>query len=505
MIIGISIACAIVLLLIIYFMCGYVKAPTDCAYIITGLRKQPRILIGKAGFRFLFFERVDKISLSLISIDIKTKNAVPTSEFININVDAVANIKVSSDPELLKRAAESLLNKSNEEIIEQVVQVLEGNIREIVGASHIRDMVQDRKGIAEKVIANVVPDMQKIGMEVVNFNIQNFTDDANVIVNLGIDNVAQISKDAAIARANADRDIAIAQAAAREASNKSKIDADLKIIQQNTDFSLKQSELKKRSDSAQADADAAYSIQQQKRQEEINVAATNAEIAKRTREAELAEKEVALTERKLEAEVNKQADAKKYAMEKTAEAEFIQKQKAADAQKYELERQAEIDKIQAEAEKVVKEKQADALKIQAKAESDAIIMKAEAAKQAALAEAAGIEAKGLAEAEAINKKAEAMKKYGEAATLQLLLDSNVLPEIVKAYSEPMAAAMSNIGNITMYGEGNQAKLVEEIGKNGSQIVKGLKDSLGIDLPSVLAGFFGGKLLNTKPTETKDKE
>lgn len=215
LIIGLSIAGALLFLLIIFLAAGYTKAPTDTAVIITGPRRQ-RVLVGKAGFRIPFFERVDKLSLSLMSIDIKTRNSVPTNEFINVNVDAVANIKIGSTPEMLQRAAESLLNKSKKDIEDQVIQVLEGNIREIVGASKIRDMVQDRKGIADKVKENVTPDMAAIGIEVVNFNIQNFTDDNSVIENLGIDNIAQISKDAAIAKANADRDVNIAQAQARQ-------------------------------------------------------------------------------------------------------------------------------------------------------------------------------------------------------------------------------------------------------------------------------------------------
>lgn len=130
----------------------------------------------------------------------------------------------------------------------------------------------------------------------------------------------------------------------------------------------------------------------------------------------------------------------------------------------------------------------------AEAEAAARIAKANADKQAALAEAEGIKAKGEAEAQAILAKADAMKQYGDAATLQLVLDSGVLPTIVKAYSEPMAAAMGRIDSITMYGEGNQAKLAGEIATNGDQIFAGLEKTLGIDLKSVLAGALGTKLL-----------
>ena len=106
----------------------------------------------------------------------------------------------------------------------------------------------------------------------------------------------------------------------------------------------------------------------------------------------------------------------------------------------------------------------------------------------------GIKAKGEAEAEAILKKAEAMKQYGEAATLQLILESDVLPKVVEAYSKPMAEALSHIDSITMYGEGNTAKLNEEITKNGTQIFDGLEKATGLDIKSLLAGYLGGKLI-----------
>jgi len=472
-----------VALLLIFFFAGYVKAAPDEALIISGFGKR-KILIGKAGFRIPFLQRLDRLSLKVFQVDIKTDEAIPTSNFINIRVDGVANLKISSNPELLGLAAESILNMNENELIAQVQQVLQGNMREIIGTVDIKKLVQDRQGVAQSVKENVVPDMAKMGIEVVNFNIQSFSDDNHVIENLGIDNISQISKDAAIAKANADRDVTIAKSLAEEAANRSRVEANQKIIEQNTELSLKESSLKQKTDTAKATADAAYEIEEQKRKQEINIAQINADIAKREREVELGQKEVELQERKLQAQINKQAEAEKYAAEQKAQADLFTRQKAAEARKYELEQEAEMQKIKAEAEKVAKEKAAEALKIEA-----------EAKKEAALAEAQGIEAKGKAEADAILAKAEAMKQYGEAATLQLILDSNVLPEMIKAYSEPMAAAMSKIDSITMYGEGNTAKLNEEITKNGTQIFSGLEKATGLDVKSLLAGFLGGKLIS----------
>ncbi len=484
---------ALVILIIIFILCSYTKAGPDEAIMISGLGKR-KILRGKAGWKIPFLQRKDRLSLKVFQVDIKTRESIPTNEFININVDGVANLKISSDPELLERAFEATLGMNQDDLIEQVKQVLEGNMREIIGTVGIRQLVQDRKGVAEAVKENVIPDMSKLGLELVNFNIQNFSDGNHVIENLGIDNISQISKEAAIAKANADRDVSIARAKAAQEANEAEVNSKTVIVQKNTEYSLKEAELKIKTDTARANADAAYKIQEQKRQEEINTATVNAEISKREREVELGNKEVELTEKKLTAEINKKAEAEKYAAERLAEAELYKRQKAAEAELLEAQRKAEKVKVEAEAQRIAREKAAEAVKLEA-----------EANKQAAFAEAAGIEAKGNAEAKATREKAEAMKAFNDAATLKLVLDSGVLPETVRAYSEPIAAALGQIDGITMYGSGNEAKLVEEIQQHGDQIFAGINKTLGIDLKSVLLGYLGPKVLKDIKSTKEDKQ
>jgi len=488
----ILIGVVLVLLIVIFILCSYTKAGPDEAIMISGLGKR-KILRGKAGWKIPFLQRKDRLSLKVFQVDIKTRESIPTNEFININVDGVANLKISSDPELLERAFEATLGMNQDDLIEQVKQVLEGNMREIIGTVGIRQLVQDRKGVAEAVKENVIPDMSKLGLELVNFNIQNFSDGNHVIENLGIDNISQISKEAAIAKANADRDVSIARAKAAQEANEAEVNSKTVIVQKNTEYSLKEAELKIKTDTARANADAAYKIQEQKRQEEINTATVNAEISKREREVELGNKEVELTEKKLTAEINKKAEAEKYAAERLAEAELYKRQKAAEAELLEAQRKAEKVKVEAEAQRIAREKAAEAVKLEA-----------EANKQAAFAEAAGIEAKGNAEAKATREKAEAMKAFNDAATLKLVLDSGVLPETVRAYSEPIAAALGQIDGITMYGSGNEAKLVEEIQQHGDQIFAGINKTLGIDLKSVLLGYLGPKVLKDIKNTKEDK-
>ena len=439
----------IVVLAVLLLSIGYLKAPPDTAFIISGMGKK-RILIGKAGWRIPFLERVDKLSLQVMTVDVKTSEAVPTNEFINVMVDGVANVKVSSDPVLLTRAAEALLGMKQNELIAMVTQMLEGNMREIVGSVGLKEMVQDRQGVAKKITENVVPDMQKLGIEVVNFNIQNFRDNAGTIENMGIDNVEQIRKNAQIAKANAQRDIAIATAQAQQEANAVKVDADKKIAEQNAELSVQQAEMQVRADTKKAEADAAYSIQQESQRKTIEITRANADIARREKEAELAEKEIALKERQLDADVKKAADAKKYQAEREAEAMLIRRQREAEAQKYEALQQAEAKKAEADAARYAMEQEAE-----------------------------GIRARGLAEAEAIEKKAEAQKRMGEASIIEMYLSA--LPEVVKNAAAPLAQT----DKIVMYGDGNSSKLVRDVMNSSNQILEGLKEATGVDLSDLM--------------------
>ena len=464
----IALPVAIAVLVLLLLVMGYLKAPPDTAYIISGLGRK-RILIGKAGWRVPFFERVDKLSLRIMQVDVKTSEAVPTNEFINVTVDGVANVKISSDPELLKLAAEALLGKRPEELVGLVTQVLEGNMREIVGSVGLKEMVQDRQGVARKITENVVPDMRKLGLEVVNFNIQNFKDGAGTIENMGIDNVEQIRKNAQIAKANAQRDIAIATSQAQQEANAVKVQAEKMIAEQDAALSIQQAEMKVKADTKKAEADAAYSIQQETQRKTIEVTRVSADIARKEKEAELADREIAIQERRLDAEVRKQADAMKYKAEKEAEAELVRRQRDAEAKAYEAVKAAEARKAEAEALRFAMEQEAE-----------------------------GIRAKGLAEAEAIEKKAEAQKKMGEASVLEMYLDA--LPEVVKN----AAAPLTQTDRIVMYGDGNSTRLVKDVMNSASQVMDGVKESTGLDLSALLAGVVGGKMAAREPVTVEVK-
>ena len=459
------IAIVVIALIVIFLAVGYVKAPPDMAFIISGIKKKSKIVIGKAAIRIPFFERLDKLNLRLIPIDVKTSNAVPTADYININVDATVNVKISNESEKLRLAAENFLNKNTEYIAGVAREVLEGNVREIVGKMKLEEMVSDRQKFATLVKENAEPDLAAMGLDIISFNVQNFVDGNEVIENLGIDNIVKIKKAAAIARAESERDIKVAQAAADKESNDAAVAAQTEIAKKQNELAIKRSELQQEADTKKAMADAAYEIQKEEQRKTIEVTTANADIAKQEREIELKQKEVAVKEQALEAEVKKQAEADKYAAQQKADAALYQRQKEAEAKQFEAQRQAEARKAQAEADRFAKEQEAEGIRAVGEAE------------------AAAIQAKGVAEAEAMEKKAEAYAKYNKAAVAEMMI--KVLPDVAAKIAEPLG----QIDKITIIGGDSGNNGVEQVAGNVpavmAKLFESMKEATGIDLADIV--------------------
>lgn len=532
---------AIVLLIILFFM-SYVKASPDEVILVSGIRKQPKVIRGRAGFRIPFLERADKLSLQLLNIDVKTANPVPTNDYINVTVDAVVTAKIGDAEHLIQAASQNFLNKDVDAIRAKIVDILEGNMREIVGQMQLVDLVSDRKQVSDNVLSNAKPDLERLGIVIQTFNIQNFRDEQGVIENLGVDKTSAIRKAAAISKANAERDILVAQSKAKREANDAAVEADLEIAKKQNGLAVAKADLKKQEDTKKAEADAAYEIQKQTQLKQINITAAEAEVARQEKLIEVREKTVAVTQKELEAKVLKTAEAEKqatilraeaareaavihaeadfktaqknadanlYQTQKRSEAELFKQQKDAEAEQYAKERDAEASQFaiqkNAEAQRYQQEQtaegikamaaanleaaQADAKGIAAKGQAEGIAIKATGE-----AEAIAIKAKGLSEAEALDKKADAMAKYGEAAKQDMQLEAvktyfNVLPQIAGEIAKPM----EKIGNITMYGEGNTAKLTGDITKTLTQITNGLTDGLGVNPANILNSMLAKKL------------
>ena len=401
-------------------------------------------------------------------------------------MDAVAKVRIDPTTEGIRLAAKNFLNKNSDQITRDLQDSLQGNMREIIGTLTLKSINTDRDSFSDQVMEKASKDMKKLGIEVVSCNIQNVTDENGLIKDLGADNTAKIKKDASIARAQAERDVAIAQAEANKASNDARVLAETEIAEKNN-------ELQQVSDTKQAMADAAYKIQEQEQEKVIQTATVNAQIAKAEREAELRKQEVLVKQQALEAEINKKADADRYAVEQAAAAALAKRQRDAEAKKYEAEQDATARKYEAEQDAEAKKAQAEAKKYEAEQDALAKKAQAEANKFSMEQEAAGIQArgsaeaeairaKGMAEAEAMEKKAEAYQKYNKAAMAEMLI--GVLPDIAGKIAEPL----SQIDKITIIGSGEDKGVGDVAGNVPAVMAKlfeTMKETVGIDLSEII--------------------
>jgi flotillin len=362
-------------------------------------------------------------------------------------------------------------------------------MREIIGTVTLKELCTDRKKFGDEVQEKAQQDMNRLGIQIISCNIQKIEDERDLINALGQDNMSQIQKDASIAKANAERDVAIATANAQREANEAKVASDTEIAQKQNELEIKKSELKREADIKRAEADAAYKIQEEEQRKSIEITTANANLARQEKEIELKARDVEITEKALEAEIKKRADADKYAEQQRADARLYTTQKNSEAELYERQKQAEAEKFEALQKAEATKAESEARKVAMENEAAGIRAKGEA-------EAAAIQAKAEAEAAGILKKAEAMKQYGDAARQQMELDTlKVYFEQLPAIAQAVASPMSQIDRITMYGEGNTAKLTEDMTKTIKQVTDGIKDSTGIDPLSLLVGAMGTKMID----------
>ena len=517
--IGIIAIVVLVIAILAILASGYVKASPNKAYIISGIKREPKVLIGRAGIKIPFLEKKDELILKQISIDIKTNGYIPTKDFIGVDIDAVAKVRVLTQrdvtvnakgevvagadsnkritTEMANAAMKNFLNMNEDQIRDALTDSLQGNMREIIGTQCLKELCNDRKTFGDEVQAKAQKDMNALGIWIESCNIQKIEDENKLITALGQDNMSQIQKDASVAKAQADRDVAIARAQAQKDANDAQVIAETEIAQKQTELAIKKAELKKESDIKKAEADAAYKIQEEEQRKTVEITTANANLARQEKELELKEREVSIKEKALEAEVKKTAEANKYAAQQKADAEQYERQKRAEAELFEIQRQAEAEKAKSEAERFAKEQAAEAVKAAGLAEAAAVAAKGKA-------EAEAIQAKAEAEAAGILKKAEAMKQYGDAARQQMELDTlKVYFEQLPKIAEAVAKGYMNVDSIKMFG-GDSSKLAGDIMTTVTQVTDGIKESTGLDINEMLAkGFAKEKAEDTKPVEKND--
>ena len=464
----------VIFVFIIIYASRYTKSGPNQVLVISGIKRKMveadgsvrevgfRIVKGGGRFVWPIFEKVDVLSLELLTIDVQTPE-VYTSKGVPVKVDGVAQIKVKGDDISIATAAEQFLSKGVEDIKNIAMQTLEGHLRAILGTMTVEEIYQNRDAFASKVQEVAAGDMANMGLTIVSFTIRDIRDTQGYLDALGKPRIAQVKRDAIIAQAEADRDSVIRSAQANQAGQEAKFLADTKVAEAQRDYQSNVAQYQATVNVQKAQADLAYDLQKFKTGQLVMAEQVQVQIVEKQKNIELQQQEILRKQRELEATIQKPADAERYKVETLA-----------NARKFQLETEAAG---AASATKATGFAGADVVKATGLAEADAN-------KARGLAQAEVIEARGKATAEAMRVKAESFKQYNEAAVIEMLV--RVMPEIAGKISEPLSKmekmVIINSGN----GPGGGAsKLTSDVATIISQLPPVLEGLTGIKFETLM--------------------
>ena len=421
-----------------------------------------RIVKGGGTFVLPVLEKIDLLSLELLTIDVQTPE-VYTSKGVPVRVDGVAQIKVKGDDISIATAAEQFLSKGTDDIKNIAMQTLEGHLRAILGTMTVEDIYQNRDAFASKVQEVAAGDMANMGLGIVSFTIRDIKDGQGYLEALGKPRIAQVKRDAQIAQAEADRDAMIRSSQAQQAGQEAKYLADAKIAEAQRDYQINVASYQAAVNLKKAEADLAYDLQKYKTGQLVKAEEIQVSIVEKQKQIELQQQEILRKQRELEALVQKPADAERYKLETLA-----------NAKKFQLEAEASG---AAAATRQTGFANAEVTKATGLAE-------AEAQKAKGLAEAAIIQAQGKAQAEAMSQKAESFKQYNEAAVIEMLV--RVLPEVAGRISEPLSKTERMVIINSGDGPGGGAsKVTGDITRIISQLPPVLESLTGVSFEKLL--------------------
>lgn len=462
---------AVVTILIIMGLIGsiYRRVSPNRALIVYG-SGGTRIVTGGGKLVWPLFQSFQELSLELMSFDVAPSQDLYTSQGVAVSVEAVAQIKVKSDPESIRTAAEQFLTKSQQEREALIRLVMEGHLRGIVGLLTVEQIVKEPEMVAGRVRQTVADDLSKMGLEVVSFTVRKVVDDQDYINNMGRPDVARIKREADIAQAEAERDTAIKRAIAAREAAVAQAQADQERVIAETASQAKQAEATRDLEIKRADYEAAvrrqralmekaYDISANQAQQQVVAEQVKIEQVQRQEQIKVQELEVQRRERELQATLIKQAQAEQQRIEILAEAERQKRIKEATGL-------------------------AEAIRLQGQAEAEVV------------------RAKGQAEADAMHLKAAAFQEYNQAAVLDKLLSS--LPELAQSFSQSLAGVDRVTIVSTGDGNGGVSSMTGEVAKMISQMPEVFEALTGIsvsDLLQRLGAIEGGTNPAPRPNGT----
>jgi flotillin len=415
---------------------------------VTGERETIGFRIVKGGGTFIWpvVERVDVLSLEIMTIDVETPE-VYTEQGVPVTVDGVAQVKIKGDDVSIRTAAEQFLSKTSAEVKTVAHETLAGHLRAILGTMTVEEIYKDRDAFAQRVQEVSAVDMANMGLDIVSFTIKDIRDDQGYLDALGQARTAEVKRDATIGQAMAARDATIKSAQARQEGETAKFVAETKIAEADKDYSVQKATYEAQVNQKRAEAELAYTLQQNITNQKVKAEAVQIEVIEKQKQIEVQQQEIQRRERELEATVRKPAAAEQYRIETLANAEKFRTETEATGQ-------------------------ASAIRATGEAEADAT-------RARGLAGAEVIKAQGTAEAEAMRKKADAWQEYNQAAIIQQLIDS--LPKVAEAIAQPLART-ERIVIINSGGDGaGGAQITRDIANIIAQVPETVEALTGVDV------------------------
>ncbi len=471
------------------FSRNYLKVSPNAVAVLSGRRRKLsdgrvvgyRMVKGGAALKFPLLEKVEYLSLNVLTIPLEIKRAY-TLKGVPVSVKAVANVKIRGDDMSLQAAAERFLGMTHDQIQRVIFQTLEGHLRSILGTLTVEEINCDRQSFAQKLTSEAAADLEKMGLGVDVLTIQEISDEEGYLDALGKRRTAEVKRDATIGEAEAMRDAKIKSALALQEGERAKFSAEAEIAQAERDFQIRQAQYRAEVDTQQARAKQAGPLSEAQSRQAVVAEEVKVERTRTQEMISVQEQEVQRRQKELEATVIKPADAERQAAIVRAEGA-----KQAAILEAEGRRSAQIAMAEAEQEKLRREGTGRAAAVEAEGNAEATRIQA-----VGLAQAKAIEAQGLAEATAILRKAEAWKEFNEAAKLQTVLEK--LPAILQASTGVFGAVAAPLGNIDKLvvidqggGDGGGTGLAR-LARTGPAVVFNLLqqlEALGLNLPAVM--------------------
>ncbi len=414
-----------------------------------------RMQIGGGAFVMPFRETAEVLPLETYTIHIKTPEVL-TRQGVHIIAEASAQVKVASNENAIRRAAEQFLGRGADGIREVAEHILEGYVRSTIGSMTPEEIFQKRDDFAEQVRSNAQKDFERMGLELLSFNLGDISDTQGYLNALGQPRIAQVKRDAAVAEAETEKDTIIKTAQARKEGDIVRFQVESEISKAGRDYELKKAEFQADINQRKAQSDAAYDLERHKQAANLKKAEYQARLVEKEAAIKVEAQEIKRRELELEASVKRPAEARKFQVETEAAAEKS--------------------------------------RLAFEAEGRAVAQKAEGLAEVEVKKAAGLSRieftrkLGEAEADAMAAKAEAFKSYNEAAVYQMVVEK--LPELAKAISEPM----SRIDKMVVVDGGDGKSGVTHLTRQVAEILAQLPDVVqtlsGVDLKE-----FAKKALN----------